>query len=84
MIPKIIDITPQPDYVLSVLFDDGKRVLYDVKQDMRDIPGYRVLESVQGLFRQVMLDQSRTCVYWNEDVDLPSDIIYEYGKPAGQ
>ena len=79
MIPRIREISVLPDYVLSVSFDDGKQVLYDVKEDMRDIPSYRILQDVYGLFRQVQLDESRTCVFWNEDVDLPSDAIYEYG-----
>ena len=79
MIPRIREISVLPDYVLSVSFDDGKQVLYDVKEDMRDIPSYRILQDVYGLFRQVQLDESRTCVFWNEDVDLPSDTIYEYG-----
>ncbi|MBR3405270.1 MAG: hypothetical protein IKG91_08265, partial [Firmicutes bacterium] len=59
--------------------DDGKRVLYDVAEDIREIPSYGLLEDVPGLFQQAQLDQSRTCVYWNEDIDLPSDAIYEYG-----
>ena len=25
------------------------------------------------------LDTSRTCIYWNDRIDLPSDAIYEYG-----
>ena len=79
MVPRIREVSVLPDYVLSVSFDDGKRVLYDVKEDMRDIPSYRILQDVYGLFRQVQLDKSRTCVFWNEDVDLPSDTIYEYG-----
>lgn len=69
-----------PDYMLMVSFDDGKRVLYDVKEDF-DLPKYSSLKSIHGLFDQVQLDESRTCVYWSRDVDLPSDIIYEYGKP---
>ncbi len=44
-----------------------------------DLPGYAALREVFGLFRQVRLDESRTCVFWNSDIDLPSDIIYEYG-----
>ena len=79
MIPRIIDIKPLPDYLLSVSFDDGKRVLYDVKEDMA-LPGYDQLRTVTGLFQSVQLDQSRTCVYWNDEIDLPSDTIYEYGK----
>lgn len=29
--------------------------------------------------RQVIIDKSRTCVYWNDRIDLPSDTLYEYG-----
>ena len=86
MIQRISSVTPLPDYMLSVSFDDGKRVLYDVKEDF-GLPGYSVLRDVFGLFQQVQLDKSRTVVYWNEDVDLPSDTIYEYGReimPDGQ
>lgn len=79
MIQRISSVTPLPDYMLSVSFDDGKRVLYDVKEDF-GLPGYSVLRDVFGLFQQVQLDKSRTVVYWNEDVDLPSDTIYEYGR----
>jgi hypothetical protein len=70
-----------PDYCLSVLFDDGKRVIYDVMDDIKSIETYRDLLSIHGLFDQVQLDQSRTCVFWNDEIDLPSDAIYEYGRP---
>ena len=33
MIPRIKSVTPLPDYCLSVSFDDGRRVRYDVKED---------------------------------------------------
>ena len=79
MIQRIKSIEPLPDFLLSVAFDDGKRVVYDVKEDM-NLPGYDSLRSVCGLFQQVQLDESRTCVYWNDEIDLPSDAIYEYGK----
>ena len=81
MIPRIKYLAPLPGFMLSVSFDDGKRVLYDVKEDF-NLPGYSALRDVRGLFDQVQLDKSRTCVYWNEDIDLPSDTIYEYGKPV--
>ena len=79
MIPRIRTIVPLPDYLLSVSFDDGKQVVYDVKTDF-NLPGYRLLAEVPGLFKQVQLDQSRTCVYWNDEIDLPSDAIYEFGR----
>lgn len=82
MIPRISHIEPMKDYCLSVTFDDGKHVIYDVKEDIQQLPGYSLLAQVTGLFQQVQLDQSRTCVYWTEDIDLPSHAIYEYGKSA--
>lgn len=79
MIQRISSIKPLPDYRLSVSFDDGKRVIYDLKEDMH-LPGYQQLRDVTGLFQQAQLDESRTCVYWNDEIDLPSDTIYEYGQ----
>lgn len=81
MIKRIKSLVPLPDYVLEVSFDDGKTVRYDVKEDM-SLPGYDALRSVAGLFQQARLDQSRTCVYWNDEIDLPSDVLYKYGKPC--
>lgn len=80
MIPRIKDLAPLPDFFLQVVFDDGKTVLYDVKEDMEQIESYRDLRSIVGLFDQVQLDPSRTCLFWNDRIDLPSDTIYEYGK----
>ena len=79
MIPRIKMVEPMPDYELKVLFDDGKTVIYNVKEDIETIESYKDLATVQGLFEQVQLDESRTCIYWNDQIDLPSDTIYEYG-----
>lgn len=61
-------------------FDDGKTVEYDVKEDIETIKEFQELKTIPGLFRQVQLDTSRTCIFWNDRIDLPSDAIYEYGK----
>ena len=82
MIPRIKKISVLDNYVLFVEFDDGYKVLYDVKDDIKAVPSFRALVDVYGLFKQVQLDSSRTCVYWNDEIDLASDSIYEYGKAA--
>ena len=82
MIPRIRNIFTLNDYILKVTFDDGKTVLYDVKDDINTIPSYADLMKVKGLFHAAQLDESRTVVSWTEDIDLPSDSIYEYGKVA--
>ena len=79
MVERIAEIKALPDLLLDVSCDDGKRVIYDVKDDL-SLPGYTALRDVFGLFSQVQLDESRTCVFWNDYIDLPSHAIYEYGK----
>lgn len=79
MIPRIKSIEPRADFTLLVDFDGGRRVVYDVADDIRDIEAFRELKTLPGLFVNARLDSSRTCVVWNERIDLPSDTIYEYG-----
>ena len=82
MIPRIKSLCPLKDYQLEVVFDNGRVVRYDLKEDIRTIPDFRALETECGLFQNVQIDSSRTCIYWNERIDLPSDTIYEYGEEA--
>ena len=79
MIPRIKSFKPTTDYKLLVTFDNGRIVLYDVMDDIRAIPAFRELETEPALFPNAQLDQSRTCIFWNDHIDLPSDTIYEYG-----
>ena len=80
MIPRIKSLDLADDYKLKVLFDDGKQVLYDVKEDIAQHEDFKQLQTLFGLWNQVQLDKSRTCVFWNDRIDLSSDMIYEYGS----
>ena len=80
MIPRIKSFTTQEDFQLLVTFDDGRCVRYDVGEDIHTLPAFGDLQEVYGLFQNAQLDESRTCIYWNDQIDLASDTIYEYGK----
>ena len=80
MIPRIKTVTALDDYMLRIVFDDGEIMLYDVKDDIAHIKAFKELETEEGLWGKVRLDTSRTCVYWNDHIDLPSDTLYEYGQ----
>ena len=79
MLPRISKVEPRDGYKLFVSFDEGRDVIYDVGDDIRQINDFQALQSVPNLFNNVKLDQSRTIIYWNDYIDLPSDTIYEYG-----
>ena len=80
MIPRISRVEPQSDYKLFVVFDSGEKVIYDVSDDISHISDFMILKTEQGLFKNVQLDESRTCVFWSDRVDLPSDTLLEYGQ----
>ena len=71
MFPRIKKVDVKDDLVLLVTFDDGTRVLYDLKDDVKAIRDFKPL--------QTEIDQSRTCIYWSDRIDLASDTILEYG-----
>ena len=79
MIPRIESIEARDDYKLLIRFRTGECVLYDGKEDIEEIEDFRILESEPCLFENVQVDESRTCIYWNDRVDLPSDTLFEYG-----
>lgn len=80
MIPKIKSVVPQKKFILDVLFDDGISVHYDLNEDIDNLPNYSDLKKIDGLYQNVKVDKSRSCIYWNDYIDLPSDILYEYGE----
>lgn len=80
MLPKIKEIKPLIGFKLYVLFDSGKSCIYNVKDDIDTLEAFRELETIPGLFEQVQTDKSRTCVYWNDNIDIASDTLLEYGE----
>ena len=82
MIPRISRIEPMADFKIRVTFDEGRTVVYDVGVDIKEIKAFEDLKTLPYLFKNVALDSSRTCIVWNERIDLPSDTIYEYGQPV--
>ena len=80
MIPRIKEVVPQEDFKLMITIDSGEKVIYNVEDDIEDVAEFSVLKTEYGLFKNFQLDESRTVIYWNDWVDLPSDTLLEYGS----
>ncbi len=65
---------------MLVTFDDDIRVLYDLKDDIKNIKDFEALQTETSLFKNFQIDQSRTSIYWSDRIDLASDTILEYGQ----
>ena len=84
MIPRIKGIKTEDNLRLRVTFDNDEQVIYNVEDDVDTIADFRPLETENGLFKNFQLDPSRTCVYWSDRIDLPSDAILECGEKIGK
>ncbi len=77
--PRIKSIKTKENYQLEICFDSGECVLYDLNNDIETLEEFKILKTEPYLFENVQVDESRTCIYWNDRVDLPSDTLLEYG-----
>ena len=80
MFYKIETISPKDNYILSAVFRDGTTKEYDIKPLFFEIPIFRDLETIDGLFEQVRVDAGGYGISWNENIDLSADEIWEHGK----
>ncbi|MBP3222507.1 MAG: DUF2442 domain-containing protein [Actinomycetaceae bacterium] len=79
MIHRISMLELRENFCIYARFDDGVQVVYDMRDDISSLPSFQDLETIPGLFLSGKLDKSRTCIEWNEYIDVPSHVLYEYG-----
>ena len=78
MFHKIKNISPLPDYRLSVQFAEGCTKIYDVKPLFDTIPVFEELKDI-CLFSDVTVDVGGHGIVWNDDLDLSCDELWENG-----
>ena len=67
MIPRIQKMSVLEGDILFVEFEEGYKVLYDVKDDIKTLLSFRALVDVYGLFKQAQLDKPNLCILERQD-----------------
>ncbi len=78
MFHKIKNVSPLPEYKLSVQFAEGVTKIYDVKPLFEKIPIFKSLESNND-FGNVYVDVGGYGIIWNDELDLSCDELWENG-----
>ncbi len=81
MFHKIKNVSPLPDYRLSVQFTEGCTKIYDVQPLFKQIPAFEELKG-SHLFSDVTIDVGEYGIVWNEDLDLSCDELCGNGVVA--
>ena len=78
MFHKIKNISPLPDYRLSVQFSEGCTKIYDVKPLFERFPIFCDLKDPH-LFSDETVDVGGHGIVWNDDLDLSCDELWVNG-----
>ncbi len=78
MFHKIKNVSPLPEYCLSVQFAEGCTKIYDMKPLFEQIPFFAELKDPR-LFSEVIVDVGGHGIIWNDDLDLSCDELWENG-----
>ncbi|MCQ2797396.1 MAG: helix-turn-helix domain-containing protein [Bacilli bacterium] len=65
------------NYILEISFSDGSVKRFSVGNHTDDYPELRPLLEDEDLFKSGKLLPQGTGIYWNDDIDAPSDALYE-------
>ena len=79
MFHKIKNVSPLPDFKLSVQFCEGATKLYDVKPLFDRIPAFRYLTEHPDEFQSVSVDVGGYGIIWGDELDLSCDELWEHG-----
>lgn len=77
---KIIDVKPLNDFILYVVFNNGIKKIYDVKQIFGKFDDmFYPFKDNPSLFQNVKVDCGGCGVYWDENMDISEFEIWENG-----
>ena len=77
MLPKIIDIKPNPDFSILISFNDGKKKLMDFKEFIGDDPLSSPLKSYDYFSKVKIYDNGRG-IYWPNEFDFCPDYLHDF------
>ena len=79
MFHKIKNVSPLPDFKLSVQFSEGITKIYYMKHLFEKIPVFSYLKENVSEFGSVSVDVGGYGIVWNDDLDLSCDELWENG-----
>lgn len=78
---KIIDVKALDNFILHVVFNNGIKKSYDVKQLFYRFPDmFEPFKYNPAIFKNVKIDCGGCGIYWNEDIDISEFELWENGK----
>ena len=79
MAHRIQSVIPRENYMIEATFFNGDIKSYDMTQLFSVFPQFKIFQTVQGIFENVVVDAGGYGVLWNDELDLDAETIWEGG-----
>ena len=79
MFHKVKNVNPLESFILEILFEDNTTKLYDVSKLFEKWNQFQDLKNIEGLFKNVKVDQGGYGISWNDELDLSCDELWKNG-----
>lgn len=79
MFNKIKSVQTLEDYMLLITFENGVQKYYDIKPLCQKWKIFKDLIITPNLFKNVQVDTGGYGIYWNDDIDLSCNELWENG-----
>lgn len=83
MTHKIKSVKPLDNSIILAVFQNGIEKTYDMRNLYPMFPQFEVFEKDKTLFNQVQIDVGGYGIFWNDDLDLDAEDIWEDGIETG-
>lgn len=79
MFHKVKNVSPLPEFRLSVQFSEGVTKLYDLNPLFEKIPAFTQFIKEPEIFNCVSVDVGGYGIIWGDELDLSCDELWEHG-----
>ena len=79
MFYKIINVSVIAPYKILVIFKNGVKKIYDVKELINKYENFKNLNNNSELFKEVKVDAGGYGISWNDDIDISCNELWDNG-----
>lgn len=79
MFYKVKYVKTLENFILLITFENGIKKSYDIKPLFVKWQVFKDLVNIPGLFEEVKVDSGGYGIYWNEDIDLSCNELWNNG-----
>ena len=81
--PSMKSVRPGPDRTLTIVWKNGAESAVDIEDYLKTYKIFAPLRNDDIAFRKASLGEWGWCVHWSNDMEIPSDVLWQLALEQG-